>query len=78
MKAAREHLPALAVRHPPRSDTTIFGKPGAEVASLLPDGAHTLGLGAMAGANGGTRKPPPLDNVKAMMADQMQRHSEVG
>ncbi len=38
MKAAREQLPSLGVKHAPRPDTTIFSKPPqAEVHALLPD-----------------------------------------
>ncbi len=76
MKAAREYLPALEARHPPRSDGTIFGKAGAEVAALLPDG----------GAGGAATRNPPgslrtgklsLEHVQAMMEGQMERHSRV-
>ncbi len=38
MKAAREQLPSLGVKHAPRPDTTIFTKPPkAEVNMLLPE-----------------------------------------
>ena len=37
MKTAREKLPALVQKNPPRSDTTIFGRADAEVHGLLPE-----------------------------------------
>lgn len=60
MKAAREQLPALAVRNPPRADQTIFAhRPAAEVAALLPDIAA---------------KKVSMEHVQAMLAVQAQRH----
>lgn len=52
MKAAREYLPSLEPRHPPKSDSTIFGKPIAEVAALLPNGGGVLGNGGFLGIGG--------------------------
>ncbi|KAG2484900.1 hypothetical protein HYH03_016380, partial [Edaphochlamys debaryana] len=75
MKAAREYLPALSVRHPPKSDTTIFGSAGAEVAALLPGGGGT----AVGGPNGPKRTyvtpKVPLEHVTVMMESQMERHN---
>ncbi|GIL62977.1 hypothetical protein Vafri_17149, partial [Volvox africanus] len=76
MKVAREFLPALEPRHPPKSDATIFGKPGAEVAALLPNGGgSTVAMSQYLPGSLRSGKVS-LEHIKAMMEGQMERHNE--
>ncbi|KAF5826213.1 hypothetical protein DUNSADRAFT_4137 [Dunaliella salina] len=63
MKAAREKLPSLGVKHAPRSDTSIFTvPPPREVHSLLPDIRPEK-------AN--------MEGVRQMLGQQFERHRAV-